>query len=67
MIGSKEIGLKFQTSDLLASLGMGTMFECFKVLGITPNFKEWLNIAIMGKGGGGGGQAHLQRCSASKL
>ena len=47
MIGSKDIGLKNQTSDLLASLDMGTMFECFQVLGITPNFKEWLNIDIM--------------------
>ena len=47
MIGSKDIGLKNQTSDLFASLGMGTMFDCFQELGISPNFKEWLNITIM--------------------
>ena len=47
IIGSKDIGQKNRTSDLLASLGMGTMFECFQVLGISPNFKEWLNIDVM--------------------
>ena len=47
MIGSKDIGRKNQTSDLLASLGMGTMFACFQVLGISPNFNEWLNIDVM--------------------
>lgn len=42
-----DVDLKKQNSDLLASFGKGTMLECFQMLGILPNFKEWLNSEVM--------------------